>query len=433
MSANRIPSVLIADDSVSVRQLVAGILSPEFVVHIASDGLQALESVRKHLPDVIVSDVEMPELDGVELIRALKSDRETANIPILMLTGTTHSDLLVECLDAGAHDYLKKPVGREELRARVNAAHRQASMVAELEKSRRRLEVANRKIVETQTQLLQLQKLEAIGRLAAGIAHEINTPLQYVGDNTVFVKDGFMVFDELLAKYDRLLLESAEIPTLAAMIAEIETFRTDCDIDYYKTEIPAAIDQSLSGIEALSQIVRAMKEFSHPGSAERQLANINHAILNTITVTRNEWKYCAEVVTEFDDNLPHVPILTAEFNQAILNIIVNAAHAMSDAASKAGDSTGKGTIRIRTADRGDHVEIRIQDTGPGIPPHVVHNIFDPFFTTKEVGRGTGQGLAIARSVIVDKHGGDIRCETKVGKGTTFVIEIPLEANPEPVS
>lgn len=175
-------------------------------------------------------------------------------------------------------------------------------------------------------------------------------------------------------------------------------------------------------MEQVTRIVRAMKEFSHPGKGGKALTNINKAIENTITVSRNEWKYVSDVVTEFDPELPLVPCLPGEFNQVILNLIINAAHAVAE---KVGTSAEKGSITVSTLKQDTWAEIRISDTGPGIPEEIQSRVFDPFFTTKEVGKGTGQGLAIARSIIVDKHGGSLAFDTEPGAGTTFIIRMPL--------
>ncbi len=184
-----------------------------------------------------------------------------------------------------------------------------------------------------------------------------------------------------------------------------------------------AIQQSLEGLDHVTHIVRAMKEFSHPGNKEKKTYDINKAIKNTITVTRNEWKYIADMVTDFDSTLPPLSCLPGDFNQVLLNIIMNAAHATADFV---GDNPGKkGTIAVSTHNDDQWAEIRIRDTGSGIPEKIRSRIFDPFFTTKEVGRGTGQGLAISRSVVVDKHGGTINIETEMGKGTTFIIRLPI--------
>ncbi|NOY28960.1 MAG: PAS domain S-box protein [Planctomycetes bacterium] len=279
---------------------------------------------------------------------------------------------------------------------------------------------------QLQTELAHAQKLEAVGQLAAGIAHEINTPTQYVGDNTRFLKDAFGDIDTVFDSFEKLLQAAKERSVDEQLVAEVEATLQRADIEYLREEIPQAIGQSLDGVERVAKIVRAMKEFSHPGTEEKSLVNLTEAIETTITVARNEWKYVAEMITEFDLELPVVPGLPGELNQVFLNLIVNAAHAVGDTLGD--DATEKGTITVGTRRDGDWVEIFIRDTGTGIPQDVRTRIFDPFFTTKEVGRGTGQGLAIARSVVVDKHGGTIDCETETGKGTTFLVRLPIHSS-----
>jgi PAS domain S-box-containing protein len=271
--------------------------------------------------------------------------------------------------------------------------------------------------------LRQSQKLESIGQLAAGIAHEINTPTQYVSDNTRFLQGGFTDVLSLIGKYHDLLKITKGGAVSPEVISEIEKAEGDTDLQYLSEEIPKAIQQSLEGIDRVAKIVRAMKEFSHPGTKEKIAVDINRAIDTTITVSRNEWKYVAEMVTAFDPSLPLVPCLPGELNQVILNVITNAAHAISDIVGDG--SSGKGIITVNTRHDGNWAEIRISDTGTGVPKEIRAKIFDPFFTTKEVGKGTGQGLAITRSVVVNKHGGTIDFETEVGKGSTFIIRLPL--------
>jgi signal transduction histidine kinase len=275
-------------------------------------------------------------------------------------------------------------------------------------------------------QLRQAHKLESVGQLAAGIAHEINTPTQYIGDNVRFLKDAFQDLKNLLAEYDR-ILAAAKASTLSdEMVGELAVAVERADASFLLEEIPKAIEQTLEGISRVSSLVSAMKEFSHPGTKEKIAVDLNHAIENTITVARNEWKYVANLETEFDASLPLISCQPGEFNQVILNLIVNAAHAIADVVGKGGAEKGK--IKIQTRDCPEWVEIRIQDTGSGIPEKVRARIFDPFFTTKEIGKGTGQGLAIARSVVVDKHGGNIHFETEEGKGTTFIIRLPHDGH-----
>ena len=280
-------------------------------------------------------------------------------------------------------------------------------------------------------QLSQSQKLESIGQLAAGIAHEINTPIQFIGDNARFLKESFGEMTPLLEEFHALIsaAEAGQVPV--DQLAQARTALKGTDWDFLTTEIPTAIDQTLDGVGRVAQIVRAMKDFSHPSDAEMQYVDLNRAIESTLIVCRNEWKYVARMETDLEPDLPAVPCHPGEFNQVILNMIINASHAIADALKS---ETGElrpgeaGVIKVQTrATANDCVEIRISDTGTGIPAEVRSRIFDPFFTTKEVGKGTGQGLAIAHNVVVKKHGGKITVESEPGKGTTFIIEMPLNA------
>jgi PAS domain S-box-containing protein len=271
-------------------------------------------------------------------------------------------------------------------------------------------------------QLLQAQKLESVGQLAAGIAHEINTPTQYIGDNVRFLKKTFLNVTSLLNIYGVLWKETESDTVTVTVRQEISSALRKIDIKFLLAEIPKAIEDTLEGIKRVSTLVSAMKEFSHPGSKEKVPLDLNHAIQSTITVAQNEWKYVADVETRFDRTLPAVACLPGEFNQVILNLIVNAAHAIGDRAKDGSEKKGKITVETGRCPTG--VEIRIGDTGTGIPLDVRAKVFDPFFTTKEIGKGTGQGLAIARSIIVDKHQGSIDFESAIGEGTTFIIRLP---------
>jgi PAS domain S-box-containing protein len=272
-------------------------------------------------------------------------------------------------------------------------------------------------------QLRQAQKMEAVGQLAAGIAHEINTPTQYVGDNTQFLKDAFANLTAALKGYTDLIAAAKQNAVTPELITHAEQVLASSDLDYHMEQIPAAITETLEGIARVTKIVRAMKEFSHPGGKEKSAADLNRAIDSTTTVARNEWKYVAEMVLDLDASLPPVPCFISEFNQAVLNLVVNASHAIGDAIR---DQKGKkGTITIQTRREGDFAEIRVSDTGTGIPEAHRQRIFEPFFTTKDVGKGTGQGLTVVYGSIVKKHGGTVTFETETGKGTTFILRLPL--------
>jgi signal transduction histidine kinase len=200
------------------------------------------------------------------------------------------------------------------------------------------------------------------------------------------------------------------------------------DIDFLDTEIPKAFEQTLDGLARITKIIGAMKEFSRPSNATKVAADLNRAIESTITVSRNEWKYVADLTTDLAPNLPPIVCLGDEINQVVLNLIVNAAHAIAE--KNAGSPDVKGTIRISTVLRGDMVEIRVEDSGGGIPESIRNRVFDPFFTTKPVGKGTGQGLAICRSIVVGKHQGTIDFQSQMGVGTTFVVRIPVNGGVE---
>jgi len=275
-----------------------------------------------------------------------------------------------------------------------------------------------------EAELVNARKLEAVGQLAAGIAHEINTPTQFVGDNIRFLKDSFDGLLALVECYRRMHAVFTERGTDPEMAAEAKRMAEAADLEYLVDEVPKALEQSIDGVRRVASIVQAMKDFSHPPSLEKELADLNRAIETTATVARNEWKYVADLEMNLSPNLPHVPCLVSEINQVFLNLIVNAAHAIEETGVKA--SGKKGTIRIATGQEGRDVVIRVSDTGTGIKKEHQSRLFELFFTTKSVGKGTGQGLSIVYQVVTKKHGGSVSFETEEGKGTTFIIRLPLD-------
>jgi len=245
-----------------------------------------------------------------------------------------------------------------------------------------------------------------------------------VGDNTRFLQDCWQGIANLL-EISQAMRQQAESGGVAKdLLEKFDSAAADSDLDYLLQEVPRAIEQSLDGVQRVAKIVKAMKDFSHPGSQEKRAIDINKAIESTVAVARHEWKYVATVTTDFQEDLPLVPCLTGEFNQVILNLIVNAAHAIAAAAAQG--LREKGNITIRTYRHGEWAEIAIEDTGTGVPEEIRSRIFEPFFTTKPVGKGTGQGLTLAHSVIVKRHQGQLWFETEVGRGTTFFVRLPLQ-------
>jgi two-component system, NtrC family, sensor kinase len=309
------------------------------------------------------------------------------------------------------------PQGFEQFLAAVDAAYVQADRDREMVE--RSLELASQELLERNRQLRvdierrkqleielsQAEKLRAVGQLASGIAHELNTPIQYVGDNVIFLKRAFEAFAKLIDG-------ALKLETNAKLQKELTFFRDN---------VPDSIESALEGCSRVGEIVGAMKEFAHPDGEGHACADINRAVACTVAMARNVVRYVAEVELDLGE-LPDVQCRIGDLNQVFLNLIVNAAHAIEDGRGAEGT---RGRIGVSTRRRDDRVIVEVTDDGCGIPEAIQSKLFEPFFTTKEVGRGTGQGLAISRSIVVDKHGGALHFRTTPGKGTTFTVEIPI--------
>jgi two-component system, NtrC family, sensor kinase len=278
------------------------------------------------------------------------------------------------------------------------------------------------KLLEAQRQVLQGEKLASVGRLAAGVAHEINTPIQYVGDNLHAISDFLVDLEAVVTKYREIVGVIKQAGTAQELVQKVETAEQEHDLDFILTDAPKAVGQALDGVQRVAKIVRAMKDFSHVKTAASSGVDINRCLESTLTVARNEYKYHADLKTEFGE-IPLVECYPSELNQVFLNLLINAAHAIEDTGQR-------GLITVSTRGDGQWVEVTISDTGNGIPENIRDKVYDPFFTTKEVGKGTGQGLYIARQIVVVKHGGSLEFESEVGKGTTFRIRIPMSPPPE---
>ncbi len=297
-----------------------------------------------------------------------------------------------------------------------------------------RCEIAEREKAEAERdaveiQLRQAQKLEAIGQLAAGIAHELNTPIQFIGDNVRFVQQAMEECRQVFTPFTEMLAAAKDDKLTRNHISDAENAMIEADLEYLTTEVPTAINQTLDGVNRIATIVQAMKEFSRPGAKEKNPADLNRAIENTATIAHNEWKHVADLELDLDPSLPLVPCYANDINQALLNLIINAAHAIEDAIEV--QPNGKGLITITSRCHDGQVEIRVTDTGTGIPDEIHSRLFDPFFTTKQVGRGSGQGLSVAYSSIVKHHGGSITFDTEINKGTTFTVRLPIESSTHP--
>jgi two-component system, NtrC family, sensor kinase len=419
---------------------------PSFTIDSAYQGQEALErateSLRTGRPYALAFvDMRMPPgWDGVETIAHLWSVDPYLQIVICSAYSDYSWREIVDRLgQSDALLILKKPFDAVEVTQVASAfckkwcLHRQArrqteDLQAMVALRTRDLEDVNRRLREEmgakgrmESALRLSQKLEAVGRLAAGVAHELNTPIQFAGDNLQFIREAMNDLARVLDRYDdlhRAVLEGLPPRDIASAVAQL---LDEVEIEYLLAHVPVAIDRSLDGIGRAANIVRSMKQLAHPDRAESSLVDLNEAIRSTLTIAGSEYKFVADVETDFGD-IPGVVCHAGEINQAVFNIVVNGAHAIAD---RVKGTHARGVIAIRTRRDGDHVLVSIQDTGGGIPAEIRDRIFDPFFTTKEVGRGTGQGLAIARSAVVERHGGELTFETEPGRGTTFFLRLPI--------
>jgi signal transduction histidine kinase len=320
-------------------------------------------------------------------------------------------------------DCIEVLLGRQTRIKLAELEDRLVNRTMELEQTQRRLDDEQQERERMEAELRLAQKLESVGQLAAGVAHEINSPMQYIGDSVYFLQ---RAFNDLLAAF---AASHACVSALAAsgkheeLTSAASAAHQALDIQYLQEQIPRAFERTHEGVQRVSTIVQAMRDFAHPDVKKKTPGDLNRALTSTLAVCRNEYKYVADVDVEWG-SIPLVDCHLGEINQVFLNLIVNAAHAIGDAVGRTGR---KGLISIRTRSDGRVVVISIEDNGTGIPESIRDRVFDPFFTTKPVGKGTGQGLAIARSIVVDKHGGKLTFESRVGHGTRFDIELPIVA------
>ena len=377
-------------------------------------GQDALRLARTCPPALVLMDVHLSgELDGVDTATIIRAELD---VPIVFLTAHSDGDTVARATAATPSGYVVKPFREADLRCAIEIA-----LCEERARTQKSQDLLERQKLERELQ--HAQKLEAVGRLAAGVAHEINTPVQFVSDSVRYLKEAMQDMIGLIAEYqdmNRLVLGAH--PKLAEAFAALARAEEQADLPYLIENVPLALSRSLDGLNRVATIVRSMKEFTHPDRDEMTSIDLNRAISATLEIARNEYKYVADVETSFAA-LPAVTCHAGNINQVVLNLIVNAAHAIGDLVKDI--EGGRGLIKIGTQQQEDAVVITVGDTGGGIPAEIHGRIFEPFFTTKEVGRGTGQGLAIARAIVV-AHGGALTFETEVGTGTTFSIRLPID-------
>jgi len=406
-------------------------------IQVASDGVAGLDLWRQWQPDVIVTDIFMPRMNGLEMSEAIKAADPDAQI--IVITSDSEGESLRRALEIGVERYITKPVDMhlladavgkcvrdrqqtEELRLTRQVAALTQALQEQLEEKQRAEEALKKekaeqlvlinRLEEAHNQLLQAEKMASIGQLAAGVAHEINNPIGFVNSNLGVLQNYVKTLLNLISKYE---LYESELS--AESHAAIVALKQETDLAYLRDDVGNLLAESLGGLQRVKRIVQDLKDFSHISDSEMQWANLEDGLESTLNVVWNELKYKAEVVKDYG-KLPEIECIPSQLNQVFMNLLVNAAQAITE----------HGRITLRTRQEGENVRIDIADTGSGIPLEIINRIFDPFFTTKPVGTGTGLGLSITHG-IVRKHNGRIDVSSRAGEGTTFSITIPIRQPP----
>ncbi|MDG2334910.1 MAG: ATP-binding protein [Myxococcota bacterium] len=413
--------VLIAEDNPDMRSLLAALVGREFEVRTARNGREALEAVRESPPDLVLSDVMMPEVSGLELCQAIKSDPELRRIPVVLVTSKAERDMKIEGLEIGADDYVTKPFHPRELLARVRSLVRVTSLQRELAHRNGELESTLGELKQAEVQLVQSERLAAVGELAAGLAHEVNNPVNFAL-NAVRALE--VTVRELREFAEGMMsLDASDASELAR---RLEEFQRDMGGQHAGELAETVLELSGivgEGLKRTSALVGDLREFARPGSrGETQTdVNVEAGLGSTLTLIGHAIAAAdAQLDVQIEPGLPGLAGDPGGLNQVYLNLLKNAVEALGPRG---------GTIRVRAAREAEYVSIRIGDDGQGIAPEIRERLFEPFFTTKDTAGGTGLGLAICKR-IVDDHGGTLTLESEEGRGAEFIVRLPIPEAPE---
>lgn len=423
--------ILVVDDNPTNLAVISQALRTEgWQIRIAVDGEDALSKIEQNPPELILLDVQMPGIDGFEVCKRLKADEATSDIPIIFMTALSDTDSKVKGLGLGAVDYIIKPFERQEAIARVRVHLQLRHLTQTLEEQvRDRTQALSQALEDLQhshLQVIQSEKMSALGNLVAGVAHEINNPIGCVVGNVsaveATIKDLFGVID----------LYGKHFPNPGA---EIEDELETVDLDYLREDLPKLVKAMRDGSDRIVSISRSLSIFSRADTDRKQAFNLHEGIDSTILILRhrlkaNEYRPEIQVLIDYGD-LPMVECFPGQLNQVFMNILANAIDAIDESnqsRSSAELAANPNCIKVQTALSGDQVQITIFDNGTGMSEEVRSRIFDHLYTTKTVGKGTGLGLAIAQQIIEEKHGGTIEVNSKLGKGATFIIRVPVLHN-----
>lgn len=421
-------TVLLVDDQAMIGEAVRRMLASEkdIVFHYCSDPALAIQKAAEIGPTVILQDLVMPDIDGLLLLRFFRANAATRDVPIIMLSVKEEAKLKADAFSFGANDYLVKLPDKIELIARIR--YHSKAYINLLERNE-----AYQAMQKTQAQLVQAEKMSSLGQLVAGVGHEINNPVNFIYGNISHVSDYVRGLLKLLNLYQ----QRCPNPD-----AEIQEMVEEIDLEFLVEDLPKVLSSMKMGTDRIRQIVQTLRNFSRLDEAEMKPVNIHEGIDSTLVILQHRLRAkperpAIEIIKEYGD-LPEVECYAGQLNQVFMNILSNgidALHSRDSDRSSEEMKSNPSTITIRTQARDrDWVRICIQDNGPGMSASVKERLFEPFFTTKPVGSGTGLGLSISYQIVVDKHGGTIQCLSEPGKGSEFIIDIPMrQKKPELVS
>jgi two-component system, NtrC family, sensor kinase len=428
MSTEQYNSILVVDDTPNnIRVLLEVLQQANLKVSVVKSGEMALEKLPVILPDLVLLDVMMPGIDGFETCRLLKQDQMAKDIPIIFMTALADTVDKVKGFQLGAVDYVTKPIQIDEVLARVNAhlGLRRAQLllmheVTERRKAEEQLQQTLQTLQKTQTQLIQTEKMSSLGQLVAGIAHEINNPINFIYGNLKHANGYTQDLLNLLKIYEQ---------TCPTPNSELQAELEEIDLEFLATDLPKLMDSMQVGAERIRQIVLSLRVFSRLDESDRKAVDIHQGIDSALVILGKRLKLKSdgtkiEIVKNYGD-LPMVECYAGQMNQVFMNILMNAIDELSEAVAH--HKIDHPCITITTqVENNQWVKIHIADNGSGISPEIQPKLFDPFFTTKRVGQGIGMGLAISYQIVSDKHSGTLQCVSIPGEGAEFIITIPLK-------
>lgn len=422
--------ILAIDDTPANLRVVADVLSPAgYIVATVTSGERALKRLQNYIPDLILLDIQMPGIDGFETCRKIKENPDTASIPIIFLTALSDDESISQGFALGAVDYITKPFREVEMLARVKTHLQLRNFMAQLEEQVQHrtadLRQALEKLRSSQMQLVQQEKMATLGNLVAGVAHEINNPLGFIGGNLSILEECLLDLTEVVKGYRTEYPEPS--PQLAEQIQGV-------DLDFLLEDIPKNITSMKKGVKRIANISKSLRTFSRTDTEVKTEFNLHDGLESTLLILKyrlkdNDNRPAIEVVKNYAD-LPPIPCYPGQLNQVFMNILANAIDTLEEKSKlktfeELEKYNNRITITTGISEDKKKVFVKIMDNGMGIPASVKGKIFEQGFTTKEVGKGTGLGMAIACEIVKEKHGGTITCSSEVGQGTEFVISLPF--------